>query len=372
MKWSWRLGTIAGIPVYVHATFLLLIGWVALSHWQAGHTVAAVLSGVGFILVLFGCVVLHELGHALVARKYGIKTRDITLLPIGGVARLERMPDDPRQELWVALAGPAVNLVIAGALYAWLRATGGPGTLDGLGVASGSFVARVMVVNTFLALFNLLPAFPMDGGRVLRAVLATRLEYARATQIAATVGQAMALLFGFAGFFANPFLLFIAFFVWIGASQETGLVQMRSALSGVPVARAMITDFRTLSPGDRLGRAVELILTGWQHDFPVVADGRAVGVLARNDLLVALARRGVEAPVDDVMRRELDPLDSFDMLETALPKLHVPGASAVPVTHQGRLVGLLTLENVGEFIAVQSALRSVRAGVRPSPSEART
>jgi Zn-dependent protease len=168
MKWSTKIGTFAGISVYVHTTFLMLIAWVAFAHWQTGHSVSAAVQGVAFVLALFGCVVLHEFGHALTAKRFGIRTRDITLLPIGGLARLERMPDDPRQELWVALAGPAVNVVIAVALFFVLQVTGTFAPLSTLSVTSGSFLERLMIVNVFLVAFNMLPAFPMDGGRVLR------------------------------------------------------------------------------------------------------------------------------------------------------------------------------------------------------------
>ncbi len=265
----------AGIGVYIHATFLLILGWVVLSHWLQGHTVAATVAGVVFMLALFGCILLHEFGHALMAKKYGIRTRDITLLPIGGVARLERMPDEPRQELWVALAGPAVNVVIAAALYAWLTLSDTLEPLGSLGLASGSFWERLMVLNVFVVVFNLIPAFPMDGGRVLRALLAMRLEYTRATQIAATVGQGLALVFGFVGLFTNPFLLFIALFVWIGAGQEAGMVQMKAALGGIPVSRAMITDFQTLAESDTLETAVTRILAGLPAGFS--GDGRRPG-----------------------------------------------------------------------------------------------
>jgi Zn-dependent protease len=362
MKWSWKIGQFAGIGVYMHATFLLLIGWVAVSHWVQARSLEAVLAGVGFILALFACVVAHEYGHALTARYYGIRTKDITLLPIGGVARLERMPDDPRQELWVALAGPAVNVVIAAALFTWLVATGTFSPLAELGVAQGSFLERLMVVNAGLVLFNLLPAFPMDGGRVLRALLATRMEYTRATQLAANTGQGMALLFGFFGLVGNPFLLFIAFFVWIGAAQEASLVQMKSALGGIPVGRAMLTDFRSLAPSDSLGRAVELILAGSQQDFPVIDAGRVVGVLTRGDLLTSLPQRGQGVAVLEVMQREFQVVDSSDMLESAMQRLQECACHTLPVQHGGRLVGLLTMDNVGEFVAIQAALRGTRTG----------
>jgi len=354
--WSWKLARVAGIDVHMHATFLLLVAWVALSHWAAEQSVAAVVAGVAFILALFACVVLHEFGHALTARKYGIKTRDITLLPIGGVARLERMPDEPMQELWVALAGPAVNVVIAAALFGWMATTNGLEPLTRLSVTSGPFLERLMYVNVFLVAFNLLPAFPMDGGRVLRALLATRMEYTRATQTAAQIGQGMALLFGFLGLIGNPFLLFIALFVWIGAAQEASMVQMKSALAGIPVRRAMITDFRTLSPHDDLDHAVELLITGTQKDFPVVDEGRVVGLLLHADLPAALARGGRSAPVVDVMRRDFETVDSHEMLEIAFRRLQACECHAVAVLRHGQLVGLVTMDNVGEFLSVQAAL----------------
>ena len=246
MKWSLRLGSYFGIPVYMHLTFLLLLAWVAIVHWMQFRSGDAVFNGIVFIVLIFLCVVLHEFGHALMARRYGIRTRDITLLPIGGLARLERMPEDPRQELWVALAGPAVNLVIAVALWMVLIASGALVPVERLTMTGGPFLERLMLVNVFLLAFNLIPAFPMDGGRVLRALLATRLEYTRATSIAATIGQLVAFAFGFIGLFGgNPVLLFIAFFVWIGAAQEASMVQMKSSLSGIPVSRAMITDDQT-------------------------------------------------------------------------------------------------------------------------------
>jgi len=291
MKWSWRIGRIAGIDVYVHSTFLLLLAWVAIANYLENHRLVDAVYGLFFIITLFGIVVLHELGHALTARQFGIRTRDITLLPIGGLARLERMPEDPRQELLVALAGPAVNVVLAGVLFAILAFTSGVAAMNNAKLVGGSFLASLVAVNVTLAVFNLLPAFPMDGGRVLRAILAMRMDYVRATQVAANIGQALALMLGFLGLFSNPFLVFIALFIWMGAAQEASMVQMKAALGGIPVQQVMITNYQTLSPDDPLAHAVEQILAGFQHDFPVVEADRVVGVLTRTDLFRALAAR---------------------------------------------------------------------------------
>jgi CBS domain-containing protein len=261
----------------------------------------------------------------------------------------------------VSLAGPAVNVVIAAVLYAWLSLSRTWQPLSSLTMTGGPFLQRLLLVNVSLAVFNLLPAFPMDGGRVLRALLALRMDHVRATQIAAQVGQAMALVFGLIGLFANPFLLFIAFFIWIGAAQEASMVQMRTALGGIPVSRAMLTDFRTLAPEDPAQRVLDLILAGSQQDFPVLqgekSEGaRVVGVLLRADVLKALAQRGSDWQVRDVMRREFEVVDAADMLDNALARLQACACHALPVTSRGSLVGLLTMDNVGEFLLIQSAL----------------
>lgn len=360
MKWQWKLGRFLGIDVYVHVTFLLLIGWVGYSYWQEHGTIAEVVNGVLFILALFLCVVLHEYGHALTARKYGIKTRDITLYPIGGVARLERMPDKPIEELWVAVMGPFVNVVIAALLFAALAATGSLTPISSVTVTSGSFLERLMIVNISLVLFNLIPAFPMDGGRVLRALLAMRMDYVHATQIAASVGQGIAFLFGFIGMFSNPILVFIALFVYIGASQEASMTMMKSSISGIPVSRAMLTDFKTLSPRDTFTQVVGLILAGSQHDFPVVdANGVVMGILERDAFIASLSQHGQSTSVVDAMRRDVPSVDSHDMVESALMRLQESGAKALPVVHAGQFVGLITMENITEFLMIRSALKAV-------------
>jgi Zn-dependent protease/CBS domain-containing protein len=364
MKWSWKIGRLWGIDIYMHATFLLIIGWVAFSYWLELHNWNAVIGGVLFILALFACVVLHEYGHALTARRFGVKTRDITLYPIGGVARLERIPEKPIEELWVALAGPAVNIAISAVLFVYLFLINGLGQLQGFDIASGNFIARLLEINVLLAGFNLLPAFPMDGGRILRAILALNMDHMRATQVAASIGQGMAFLFGFAGLFYDPFLLFIALFVWIGAEQEASMTQIKNSLGGIPVSRAMMTNYEKLSPTDTLARVVELILAGSQHDFPVVEDGRVVGILDRETFIKALSAKGQNALVADVMRRGIPEVDTHEMVESALARLNESSAKTLPVTHAGQLVGLITSENITEFLMIRSALQMAPSRIK--------
>lgn len=358
--WSWRIGSLCGIDVFVHATFLILLAWVAFSHIAQGHGLSPAVDGLALVLAIFGVVVLHELGHALTARRFGIRTRDITLFPFGGIASLERMPEQPTQELLVALAGPAVNLALAAALGAILAATGGALEMGDMHLVGGSFLTKLVWINLSLAVFNLLPAFPMDGGRVLRALLAFRLPYARATELAATIGQGMALVFGILGLFTNPMLLIIAFFVWMGAQQESSLVQVRSALAGLSIESAMITDFKTIAPTEPLARAAEVVLAGFQHDFPVVDDGRLVGVLTRDDIMKGLADGGPATPVGHLMRTHVATAEATDMLEGALARLGEDEAASIIVVEDGRVRGMLTPENIGELVLVQRALRSNR------------
>jgi Zn-dependent protease/CBS domain-containing protein len=369
MKWSWRVGSISGIALYIHATFLLLLAWVAIGEYQSSRSASAAASGVAFVLAVFATVVLHELGHAFAARRYGIRTRDITLLPIGGVARLERMPREPSQELVVALAGPMVNVVIAGLLYLWLRITGGvPAFVDSATLSAGflerGFLARLLAVNLWLVLFNLIPAFPMDGGRVLRALLAMRNgDYAKATETAARVGRFFALVFGVLGLFVvgNPFLVFIALFVWLGAAGEAAAAQTTAMLDGVPIQRLMITDVETLRADDPLSRPVRLILDGFQQDFPVVEDGIVRGMLTRSALLKALAEKGESARVGDVMDREFQQAAPGEDAEDVLARLKSCGCHSLPVIRDGQLLGVLTMDNVGEYVMVRSALSRQQA-----------
>jgi Zn-dependent protease len=355
MKWSIKIGKFVGIDVYMHLTFLLLVGWVALVHWQRGQSVGAALAGVVFILAIFMCVVLHEFGHALMARRYGIATRDIILLPIGGVARLEKMPTQPIQELWVALAGPAVNVVIAVALFVWLQATASWEPLQHLTVTTGPLLERLMAVNLFMIAFNMIPAFPMDGGRVLRAALATRLAYGRATRIAASAGRTIAVLFGLMGLFYSPFLLFIAVFVWLGATQEAALTRMKTAVGGIPVHQVMISEFKTLSADDSLQRAVGFTLAGTQKDFPVVSDGILEGVLRQADLLEALSRSDAREAVVSIIRKDAVSVESTETMDTVITKLNECRCDLLPVTREGKLVGVVTTDNLNALMRLREA-----------------
>ena len=368
MRWSYKIARVAGIDIHVHATFLLVLAWLALRDYRAGGAAAA-LAGVLSLLSVFFIVVLHEYGHALTARRYGIATRDITLLPIGGVARLESIPRDPRQELAIAVAGPAVNIALALVILAVLVVTGGgvPPAAELLpfagGGTAGGFLAAMLAVNVALVLFNMIPAFPMDGGRVLRAVLALRSgDYTRATEQAARVGQLFALVFGLVGLFGNvsPFLVFIALFVWLGAAGEAAAVRTTSTLDSIATGRVMITDVRTVQPGEPLGRAVELTLAGFQQDFPVVADGALVGVLTRSDLLRGLSARGMEAPITEFMHREFQVAAPEEPVEHALARLKASDCQALPVVRGRELLGVLTAENVGEFMMLRAALRGAK------------
>jgi len=356
IRGSWKIGEFAGIGVYIHPTFLILVVWVLFVSWRSGHSVQDMVSGLLFILALFVCVVLHEFGHALTARHYGIRTRDITLLPIGGVSHLERIPDDPKQEFYIALMGPVVSLGIALLLFLVLRLTGAKVTMESLSSwTAASFLTRLMIANVTLAVFNLIPAFPMDGGRIFRALLSRFVRPEKATRIAAGLGHVIAVLFAILGLFSNPFLVLIALFIWMGASQEASMAQMKSRLEGISARQIMVTDFTALSPNAPLERAVEMVLHGRQQDFPVVDNGQLVGMLGHKELLHGLRQHGAESLVSEAMRRDCAVLAVTDDLETMMKKVQSSDCRVLPVADRGRLVGLFSVDNLSEFVMLRSA-----------------
>ena len=367
-RWSWKLVTVASIDVHIHGTFLFLIVFLAVSGLVAGQGATAILRSTLLILAIFTSVVLHEFGHALTARRFGVRTLDITLLPIGGIARLEQMPDKPSEQLQVALAGPAVNVVIAMLLFGLVRLFEVPVGIEIFRNASGPFLTQLMWINLFLAAFNLLPGYPMDGGRVLRALLAMRMAPERATQIAARVGQGTAVIFGVVGLFHNPLLMVIAVFIWLGAQAEHSVSTMKVALSGLSVRDGMITDFRRLLPTDPLSRAVDLTLAGFQQDFPVMDGERLLGVLTHGDVLKGLAERGKSSAVQEAMRRDFDTTNPSEPLDGALTRMRQGERRLLMVVDNEKVVGLLTVGNIGELLALEAAGHEIGESAELSPA----
>ena len=344
-RWAFRIGRLAGIDVYVHATLLALLVWLGVSQARGARGAADGAAAVGLMVVVFGVIVLHELGHALAARRYGIGTTDITLYPIGGVGTLERLPERPAQELVVALAGPAVNVALALVALVLLVALDGLGDLSAARVVGGPMLARFLWLNAGLAAFNLLPAFPMDGGRVFRAILSRRLGRVRATEWAVRVGRVVAVLFVALGLFGDPVLLLIALFVWMSANREIVDVRAHAALDGVTVAQATMTDVRVLSAEEPVESAVAWALAGAQDDFPVVEGGRLVGMVSRRELL-----ESHDASVGQAMHRDVEPAEVDEPLLAALARVAALGVGALPVTRHGRLVGVLTPARVVDLL----------------------
>jgi len=364
MRWSWRIGRVAGIDIYVHITFLMLLAWVGISHYALRGSVEDVVDGLGFTCTLFAIITMHELGHALTARRFGVVTRDILLLPIGGVARMERLPEQPLHEMLVALAGPAVNLVLAGLLYLFLIGTGQwVNLLEEPSWVRLSFLNKLFWANLILATFNLIPAFPMDGGRVLRAFLAIWMDHVRATDIAAYIGQAIAFVLGPIGMVVNPMLLFIALFVILGAEYEREMARRRYSLAGIPVQELMIRDVCTLHPDDSLEQAMQRLRQSFQRDFPVIDADHVIGLLTRDRLLAALARWGMQTPIRDVMHTRFRTARPEELAEEVLADLDESDPQMVLVINeQGRLVGVLTPQNLIEYQRTQEALRKFHQG----------
>jgi stage IV sporulation protein FB len=365
MKWVYTIGRISGTEIKVHLTFVLFLGWWALLGYREGGPSGAITAAL-LLLALFACILLHEFGHILMARRFGVRTPDVILLPIGGVARLERIPDEPRQELLIALAGPAVTAGLALIFYLLLRLTGGDAGVGQLNPLA-PFLNQLLVTNVWLLLFNMIPAFPMDGGRVLRALLASRMGLVRGTRVAASLGQGLALIGGLYGITAQqPFLVLIAFFVFLGATAEAEVVETRAAGDGLQVSQMMVTDFRTIPVYATLADAVELLLSGEQREFPVVDNnGRIEGILTRDGLIRGLSKLGPGARVSDAMTAGMPLIEPTLSFRDALERLRSSRLPALPVVDPaGTLVGLLTSENIADLLLVQRARPDGRGAAR--------
>ncbi|MBL7064289.1 MAG: site-2 protease family protein [Anaerolineae bacterium] len=364
MGWSFRIAKVKGIEIKIHATFALVLLWAALDWGVArGLGLAGAFYGVALVSLLFVCVTLHELGHSLVALRYGATVRDITLLPIGGVARLEGGMHHPPQELWMALAGPAVNIALAAVIGAialpllGLQAFGGLGSLWSRlnGLSLEGLLVDLLMANLGLALFNLLPAFPMDGGRVLRALLASRMGELDGTRIAARVGQGLAALLGLVGLFGGALnLLLIAVFIFIGAEQEWRGMQMKIALRGLPASAALLREGVALSPTDPLTRAIDVTLRSGQADFAVFDRGYLVGVLTREDVAEGFRQYGPRVLVGRVMHTDFPVAEAGETLFDLQRKMQASGNPAISVVGGGRFLGLATLESVRNTLRLSS------------------
>ena len=352
--WSLHAATIAGIPIRLHFSFLFILAWIA---WASPPN--SKVSGVLFMLGVFTCVVLHELGHSITAQRYGIGVAEIVLYPIGGIARMEKLPK-PRQELWIALAGPAVNVVIAALLYGVIAAAGTlrPQAIERMGQLN--ILPNLLIANISLAVFNMIPAFPMDGGRVLRALLALKMGEVRATEVAAGIGQMLALA---AGFFVlmnyqrlggnGIMLLFICFFIFVGAGQEAAMYRGKALVEGLPAQAAMVTDFRTLEVGASLRQAADMLLQTSQQDFPVMHGEEVVGVLPRSSLLRGLAESGPDTYVAEIMSREFVTVPRNGDLEAIASEMQAGQTPVVLVMEEGELLGMVTLENLAELLIIR-------------------
>jgi Zn-dependent protease/CBS domain-containing protein len=350
---SLRVAVVGGIPIRIHLTFLLLLAWVGFAGAETGKGNA--FASIVFVVLLFACVVLHELSHAMVAKRFGIHTLSITLYPIGGVALLEK-PAPPRQEFWIAIAGPLMNLLIAGLIAAGLTLSHVRGGLQPSQSASG-MVADLLWANLILGAFNMIPAFPMDGGRVLRSIIAHFTDEVRATEIAATIGQLLALAFGVYALMQGQFLLLlVAAFVYFGAGQEANAFRTRALVVGHKVREAMMTEVRTIDTGHTLREAAKILLSGSQHDFPVMNGDEVAGLLSREALMRGIATEEDNSYVTAIMDREFPRTIPDADLETVLTSLGRAGSVLVlgkEASGREYLVGMLTQENAIEFLMLK-------------------
>lgn len=358
MKYSLSLGKPFGIKIAVHWTFLLLIIWIVAVNVQQGANTAQIIMSILFILALFVCVTLHELGHSLAARRYGIETRSITLLPIGGMANIDDMPEKPKQEIVVTLSGLVVNVVIALLLWAIISIIPGY-TFDASfqSITSENFLILLMYVNLFVVAFNLIPAFPMDGGRILRAALSFRFDRIKATKYSMMAGQVFGVIFALIGLFINPFLFVIGLFVVIGARMEYTQVKFSSLLVDHKAQDIVMDDYSSLDQEEPLKNAVDLLLKSAQTGFLVKEGDEVVGILSKNDIISGLSKQGKDAPVKEAMTTGFKHVEAGTPLRDIFKTLQREKMDILPVFRDKKLIGVINQDNIQEFIMVQSALK---------------
>lgn len=360
MNWSFNLGKISGVKIKMHWTFLLLIAWIAFAELSRGSPASQILLTIGYVLSIFLCVILHEFGHILTARRFGISTRRITLLPIGGVAQLEQMPEKPQQEFLVAIAGPLVNVAIAAILLFigpfTLSDLTNPERLEALvNITPQNFLFALCFINVILVVFNAIPAFPMDGGRILRALLSLQMSRTQATKIASGLGQILGFIFILMGFMGNILLIFIGLFVMAGAYSENMMVQQMELLKDHVVKEAMMTNYTVLRPEEPLQVAVDKLLAGPENNFIVSENDHVQGILSKARLVEALKSKGKDTKIKDVMAHDFRPFEANEQLTNVLKTVQRDKQRFYPVTENGNIVGVIDMDNLQEFIMIQSA-----------------
>ena len=360
MKASLYIGRPFGIKVTVHWTFFILIAYIIYINIKNGSSFAEMSESVLFVLTIFGCVILHELGHSLAAKRYGILTRGITLLPIGGVASLTKIPEEPQKELFVAIAGPLINLSIALILLFILLLGGFDFSLlfSFQYLNRAAFLPALLIVNLMLFIFNLVPAFPMDGGRLLRAGLGFRFSRLQATRVAARIGQLFAIFFAIWGLFNNPFLILIAVFVFIGAQAELQDVQSKSMLEGKKINDLLMRNFTPLNPGMPLKQVVDILLNGQEEEFIILDDNKVVGVLTKNLIIKGLSDHGQDVEADKIMETDFPTFTTDDTVKDVYEKLQLSGTKIAPVLENDVLTGVIDIKNIHEYLLVFEALNT--------------
>ncbi|MEY4133994.1 MAG: hypothetical protein RL386_344 [Bacteroidota bacterium] len=361
MKWSLRIARIAGIDVYLHWTFIILLGWIGLSTLANTGIQRGGMAMFWSFMMLFIFVLLHEFGHALMGRRFGVRTSSITLLPIGGVAAMERMPEKPREEFLIAAAGPAVNLVLALVLGAILFFSGtlqfAPRQLFELGP---DFMQNLLAINIVLFAFNLVPAFPMDGGRMLRALLAMKYDRAKATAIAARIGQFLAIGFVFLGLYFNIWLMFVGIFIYLGAGAEASYEATHSVLARYTVRDALMHKHTVFDAGASIREAIQQLLDGQEKEFLVREEGRLIGSITRDELIAGLSQYGYEGSIGTITNRNLIYLRPDMPLEEVFLEMNQLKIEIAPVMEQDQLLGALNRENIIEMLMVANAAQQAR------------
>lgn len=362
MKANLNLGSVSGIKIKVHWTFFFLILWIVFDELKRGGNIDSILFNVVFVLAVFFCVVMHELGHALTAKHFGINTKKITLLPIGGMASLDKIPESPKQEFLVVMAGPMVNIFIA-IILAFIISVQEiirlniSEYLDMLkSFTLENFLFYLFIVNIGLVVFNFIPAFPMDGGRILRALLALKLNRVKATQIASSVGQFIAVLFLLIGLVYNPFLIFIALFIFLGAFSENKMVHDLAILDGHNVEDAMILNITTFNPEDPIDLVVNKIISGTETNFIVVKDHIIKGILFHQDII---SNSNKNVLVKEVMKTDFRTVRSSDDLKKIYNLIYLEKNTFIPVVEDHKIMGVIDSTNLNEYIMLQSKLASL-------------